>query len=49
MVWVTDTTELIYGREDKVHLHIILDFENYVLSHFASPTEAAQDTIQALG
>ena len=34
-VWVTDTTELTYGRGNKVRLHAIIDlYGNYALSYF---------------
>ncbi|MCT4375516.1 transposase, partial [Limosilactobacillus fermentum] len=47
-VWVTDTTELTYGRGNKVRLHAIIDlYGNYALSYFISPTETAKDVIKA--
>lgn len=46
-VWVTDTTELTYGRGNKVRLHVVLDlYGNYALSHYVSPTETAKDAIK---
>ena len=47
-IWVTDTTELTYGRGNKVRLHAIIDlYGNYALSYFISPTETAKDVIKA--
>lgn len=45
---MTDTTELTYGRGNKVRLHAIIDlYGNYALSYFISPTETAKDVIKA--
>ncbi len=33
LIWVSDTTELTYGRNNKVRLHVVLDlYGRYVLS-----------------
>ena len=48
LVWVSDTTELTYGRNNKVRLHVVLDlYGRYVLSYHISPTETAEAAIEA--
>ena len=54
LVWVSDTTELTYGRNNKVRLHnnkvrlhVVLDlYGRYVLSYHISPTETAEAAIE---
>ena len=37
LVWVSDTTELTYGRNNKVRLHVVLDlYGRYALSYHIS-------------
>ena len=37
LIWVSDTTELTYGRNNKVRLHVVLDlYGRYVLSYHIS-------------
>lgn len=46
-VWVTDTTELTYGPNNKVRLHVILDlYGQYPISYFISPTENTEAVIK---
>ena len=48
LIWVSDTTELTYGRNNKVRLHVVLDlYGRYVLSYHISPTETAEAAIEA--
>ena len=48
LVWVSDTTELTYGRNNKVRLHVVLDlYGRYALSYHISPTETAEAAIEA--
>ena len=47
LVWVSDTTELTYGRNNKVRLHVVLDlYGRYVLSYHISPTETAEAAME---
>ena len=47
LIWVSDTTELTYGRNNKVRLHVVLDlYGRYVLSYHISPTETAEAAIE---
>lgn len=47
-VWVTDTTELTYGINNKVRLHVVLDlYDQYPVSWLITPTETTQGAIQA--
>lgn len=48
-VWVTDTTELVYGiQNNKVRLHVVLDlYGQYPVSWLLTPTETAQGVVQA--
>ena len=49
LVWVSDTTELTYGRNNKVRLHVVLAlYGRYVLSYHISPTETAEAAIEAV-
>lgn len=48
LIWVSDTTELTYGRNNKVRLHVVLDlYGRYMLSYYISPTETAEAAIEA--
>lgn len=45
-VWVTDTSEFTYGKNNKVRLHAVLDlYGSYPLSHLVSPTETAEAAV----
>ena len=45
LIWVSDTTGLTYGRNNKVRLHVVLDlYGRYVLSYHISPTETAYES-----
>ena len=47
LVWVSDTTELTYGRNNKVRLHVVLDlYGRYVLNYHISPTETAEAAME---
>ncbi|MDC2844297.1 DDE-type integrase/transposase/recombinase [Limosilactobacillus mucosae] len=47
LVWVSDTTELTYGRNNKVRLHVVLDlYGRYALSYHISPTETAEAAME---
>ena len=49
LVWVSDTTELTYGRNNKVRLHVVLDlYGRYALSYHISPTETAEPQWKSL-
>lgn len=48
-VWVTDTTEVVYGNQTvhKVRLHVVLDlYGRYALSYNISATETTQAVIE---
>ena len=48
-VWVTDTTEVVYGEHmlHKVRVHVILDlYGRYALSYNISDTETASSVIE---
>lgn len=48
-VWVTDTTETVYGDQEisKARIHIVLDlYGRYVLSYNISPTETAAAVVE---
>lgn len=47
-VWVTDTTELVYGvQNNKVRLHVVLDlYGQYHLSWLITPTETTDGAIK---
>ena len=47
LIWVSDTTELTYGRNNKIRLHVVLDlYGRYVLSYHISPTETRRQKPQ---
>lgn len=49
-VWVTDTTEVLYGSEQvrKVRVHVVMDlYGRYILSYNISATETATSAIEA--
>ena len=49
-VWVTDTTEVLYGinQVKKARVHVVLDlYGRYALSYNISPTETAVSAIEA--
>ena len=49
-VWVTDTTEVVYGNEQvrKARVHVVMDlYGRYVLSYNISTTETAASAIEA--
>lgn len=49
-VWVTDTTEVVYGNEQvrKTRVHVVMDlYGRYVLSYNISATETAASAIEA--